>query len=423
MLRKNDNKFFAAVAEGTQLASALPAEGVVVSSSNLPLGGVVITDLGLVRLSEAALVALGPSDQFFIVQGKGANSPLLKSEVLTKGRITITKAAHLAAVQQITGIGFNGTVGVLPAANDTSYYVNIRKNDNDAANRSQGGISISGQYKSGGSATQEEVALGLAKNLVKNLADEATPYMNVQILIDGAGAALAGANTIFGLTYGSREVTADGLSTVVVGDWIRFGANVATGMYKVTEVSATGLTLATPYTGPTNAAFPVASATSIVAVNAAAADFGLTLEGIAAPFDVVAFRHYYANRFTASFSDSDTPITHLQGAREGLGVWQKVAMDEYMTYGFEGQNEMISVPPRARDKEVIDGAKYSAIEIRWTEAIGTLVTSHGASGSVLLYCGLNASSQLPATTAAGSVADFLGAIAVPTFASTDLNEV
>ena len=97
-------------------------------------------------------------------------------------------------------------------------------------------------------------------------------------------------------------------------------------------------------------------------------------------------------------------------------------MDEYMTYGYEGMNGMIGTPPTPRDSTVITGAKYGAIEISWTEGMNTLVTSHSATGSVLVYCGLNAANILPATTIAGKAADVLGAIAVPTFASTDLNE-
>jgi hypothetical protein len=118
---------------------------------------------------------------------------------------------------------------------------------------------------------------------------------------------------------------------------------------------------------------------------AAATNFGVRLRGVAAPFDVVALRDFYSNRFTATFSDENVLVTHLQGATEGTGAWQRVAMDEYMTYGFEGMNEMISIPPRARDQYVIEGARYSALEIRWKEGMDTLVTTHVGEGSVLVY--------------------------------------
>ena len=432
MFRKANNKFFAAVAEGTTLLSAITvAEGAVVTPANLNEGAVVITDLGLVRLSQAALVALGDNDQFMIVQGKGASQPLLKSEVLTKGKITISSAKHVAAVQQVTNIGYAGSgTEALPAANDTSYYIKIRKNDNDAGNRSQP-FSLFGQYKTGGSATQEEVAYGLTANLVRNLRDEAVPYIDVNVLCDEAGISVGAAGTITA-TYGSAAVTwgtaADAVAAV--GDTIRFDASVGASpaltdpVYKIIAINTTTevMTLDRPYTGTSMVTALVGNAVLIPNATAIAAEFGITLTGVASPFDVNAFRDYYANRFTATFSDSNIAVVTSTGARDGVGVWQKVAMDEYMTYGFEGQNGMLGVPPRMRDQEVVTGAKYSAIEISWTEDIGTLVTSHGASGSVIVYCGLNALAQLPATTISGKVANNLGAIAVPTFISTSLNE-
>lgn len=431
MFRRADNKFFAAVAEGTTLLSAITvAEGEVVTSANLNVGAVVITDLGLVRLSEVALVALGDNDQFIIVQGKGPTSPLLKSEVLTKGRINITKHKFVAAIQQATAIGFNGTTNSLPSANDTSYYIKIRKNDNDAANRSQP-FSLFGQYKTSSAADQEELAFGLSANLILNLADEAVPYIDVNVLCDEAGAANTGAGTITA-TYGSTTVAfgTDVDAVAVVGDSIRFDVSAGASpaltdpVYKVVAMDILNqtMTLDRAYTGATLSAVAEGNAVVIANATAIAAEFGITLTGIASPFDVVSFRNYFVNRFTASFSDDSTTITPLVGANGGVGVWQKVAMDEYMTYGYEGMNGMIGTPPTPRDSTVITGAKYGAIEISWTEGMNTLVTSHSATGSVLVYCGLNAANILPATTIAGKAADVLGAIAVPTFASTDLNE-
>lgn len=426
MLRKADNKFFAAIAEGTQTKTALDtavAVGAKVSNSNLPVGAVVVTNLGLIRLDSTALGLLGPTDQFIIVQGKGASMPLLKSEVLTKGNISITKRKHEPAVQQITAIGYNGIDGALPSANDTSYFIKVRKNDNDAANRSQPS-SLFGQFKTGSTATQESLALGLAGNLVKNFSIEpANNYIHVGVLMDQAGGAPAGTTTSFTLTSGSNEVllTNPGtLTNVAVGDWIRFDAFGG----EVFQVLAYTVNESIVLDRPVNETKVVliGATRRILASASVGANFGITLTGKVADFDVAAFRDYYANRFTASFSDESTIITPLQGARNGTGVWQKVAMDEYMTYGYEGMNGMIGVPPAARDQDVIIGAKYSAIEIAWTESIGTLVTSHGATGSVLVYCGLDTASELPATTAAGDVANVLGSIALPTFISTSLNE-
>jgi hypothetical protein len=82
-------------------------------------------------------------------------------------------------------------------------------------------------------------------------------------------------------------------------------------------------------------------------------------------------------------------------------------MDEYMNYGFEGQNEQLAVPPRMRDQEVkIPGvgsntaatSRYSAVNIAWEEDVRGLVSMAGGQGSVLVYLNLDASGNLDTST-------------------------
>jgi hypothetical protein len=367
--RRMNNKTTAMIGADAATAGALPPLGNVVSPANLPLGAVVVTNLGLQRLA-----SVPAGSDFLIVQGNGANQPLLKSEILNQARTTATTAGHKAATQQITAIGFNGTTGSLPTANDTSYFIKIRKNDNDAGNRSQP-MSLFAQFKTDATGTQAELAFGLAKVGTKNMEDEpANGYLRFEVLSDGTLTAFAANVTV---AYGSKEATSTGHGmTVGVETHIRIdGAD-----YLATATDANTFTLNMPYQGESGVVLAAVAGTV-----AAATNFGVRLRGVAAPFDVVALRDFYSNRFTATFSDENVLVTHLQGATEGTGAWQRVAMDEYMTYGFEGMNEMISIPPRARDQYVIEGARYSALEIRWKESMDTLVTTHVGEGSVLVY--------------------------------------
>ena len=209
MFRKNDNKFMAIIGDNSA-TNLLPAAGVVITSANLPNGAIVVTDLGLRRLDDSTslsdLTAMANGEKFLIVQGLGASKPLLKSDPLTLGQISITAQAHVISRQQVTMIGYNGTTGSLPAANDTSYFVKIRKNDNDAANRSQP-QSLFAQFKTDASGTQEELAFGLASNLNKNMEDEpANGYLKAEVTGDGTVAAWDTA-TIAYFTKGSKEVS------------------------------------------------------------------------------------------------------------------------------------------------------------------------------------------------------------------------
>jgi hypothetical protein len=409
MLRKPNNVFSVILDDSTKEAGNLPAVGAVVTDSNLEEGAIVAVNVGMQRLNAASLAT---TDRYRIVQGKGAGKQLMISPVITKATATISTSVHKPAVQQITAVGFNGTSGKLPVANDTSFFIKIRKNDNDAANRSQPMSLFAGPVKTDGSGTQEELALALAVSGNKNFSDEpANGYLIFEVLCNNAGATDGTATTIT-VTNGSVAGTLNaGATTIGVGDLLRIGGGATTDeVYKIVALSGTSVTLDRPYTGATGAGVTIEYITSTIALTA---DFGIRISGVAANFDVNAFRDYYANRFTVTFSDPTTPVTHLQGAFNGNGVWQQVAMDEYMSYGFEGQNDMLAVPPRLRDQAVIEGGKYGCMIISSEESIDGLVSLSKGKAQVVVYLNLNASGAFPATQSTGEE------LAVDVFGLTD----
>jgi hypothetical protein len=415
MFRKANNVFSVVLDDNAQTAAALPAVGALVTDGNLAKGAVVIADLGNRRLNAAAFTALANGDQFRILQGKGVGKPLMKTPVLTKGQVKLTVSKHKAAAQQVTVVGYNGTTGALPVANDTSFFIKVRKRDNDAGNRSQPMSLFAGPVlTSEVGATQEELALLLAANGIKNFAKEpANGYLRFEVISSATDAAIIGGVTDFGVTYGSKVVTLIGgsVTNVAAGDFIKLGGTTTTtAVYKVEAVdSPNTITLAWAYQGTTGT-IGVANVRRITAANAVASNFGVRLVGVPASFDVDQYRDYYANRFTASFSDTATLITHAQGAFNGNGVWQQVAMDEYLSYGYEGQNQQLATPSIPRDQEVkipgIGGAtaatsKYSALNIAWTESIKGLTSTDGGQGNVVTYLNLDAAGVLATSGSSG----------------------
>ena len=403
MFRKANNVFSVILDDNAQAAAALPAVGALVTDANLAKGAVVLTDLGNLRLDAAAFGALVDGDQYRIVQGKGLGQQLMKTPVITVGKDKFTINAFKPAVQQVTIIGYNGTTGALPTANNTDYWIKVRKRDNDAANRSQPMSLFAGPVQTDATGTQAELATLLVANGYLNFKDEpANHYLKFEAICSDAGAAITGTVANFGVTNGSKGVTLDGTVTnVAVGDFIRLeGTAVTDPVYKVTAVnSPTSLTLASPYTGDT-ATILVANVEVITAAAAAlpATSFGIKITGIQAPFNVNTFRDYYANRFTATFSDSSVLVTPSVGARNGNGVFQQVAMDEYLSYGYEGQNQQLATPSIARDQDVkipnvTTGAtaltsKYSCLNIAWTEDIRGLVSVDNGIGNAVIYLNL-----------------------------------
>lgn len=406
MLRRINNHLSVILSDVSKLTSALPTVGTVVTDSNLEKGAVVMTDAGMRRTT---LSALADGDGFFIVQGKGIGVKLMRTPLLNKGKIRLTTSKHKEVKQQITTIGYNGTTGSLPVANNTKFYLKIRKNDNDAANRSQPESLFIGPVKTDASGTQQELAFALMSNGLKNFAQEpANGYLKIEVISDGTAAVVSdGTQTQDAIVVkGSKVITLVDTGTTTAGNTAGIASAIPAGStiyiagatYLVESLSANAVTLTTPYqgasatiTGGTTVATQFGEVTAVT-------NYGIRLTGVQANFDVNKFRDFYANRFTATFSDESTLVTHIQGAYNGSGMWQQVAMDEYLAYGIEGQNDMLGMPPSYRDQEVkIPGvgsntaltSKYSTINAYWEEVNQTaLVSVVPAKGNVLIYLNL-----------------------------------
>ena len=391
-LRRQDNVTYVSLADTT---AASPG-AVVITPSTLADGAAALVDeSNLAYVAQATFDALDDSVKLRVVQNIGGK--LVSTARFTKGAIVkaaliggnntyATVQQYVAAVQQITRIGFNGTTGSLPTTtSETSFYIKIRKNDNDAANRSQPN-SLFAQFKTDATGSQEELAFGLVKNGVQNMSTQPVSnngYLRFEALCDDAGAADATATTI-SIDYGSKTGTLNaGATTFVVGDLLRIGGGAVTDpVYKITALAGTTVTLDIAYQGASGTGITIEY---ITAALAAAAEFGVQLRGVASDFSVEALRNYYSNRFTATFSDASTLNTHIQGANDGSGTWQQVAMDEYMSMGNQGENSMIGVPPVPRTASVVTDGQYDAIMITVKEDINGLVTAEKADANILIY--------------------------------------
>lgn len=399
MLRKANNVFSVVLGDVSvttaTLNTAVPV-GTVVTNTALPAGAIVITDAGLRRLDAAAFTGLASDAQFFVIQGRGASQPLMKSPILTKGKVKFSVAPHKRAKNQITAVGYNGTTGALPVANNTNFFIKIRKRDNDAANRSQPFSLFAGPVRTDATGTQAELASLLIQNGYLNFKNEpANQYLRFEAICNNAGATDGTATSATVVKNSLTVIVNAAPTTMTVGDYIRFGTTTSDPVYLITAISGTSVTLNSPYVGASGA---VAAIEYITAALAATADFGVLVSGNEDPFDVNQWRDYYANRFTVTFSSTTTPVTHLQGAYNGNGVWQQVAMDEYLSYGYEGENNQLAVPSIPRDQVVkIPGvagntantSKYSALNIAWEESISGLVSMDGGKGNVVVYFNLD----------------------------------
>ena len=398
-LRRQDNVAYASIADTT----AGSPGAVVITPSTLAAGAAALIDEGnLAYVAPLAFSTVGDDRKFRIVQNIAGK--LVFSAAFSKGAISkptsttfATVKQFSAAQQQITRIGYNGTTGALPTTTvKTGFFIKLRKNDNDAANRSQP-ASLFAQFATDATGSQEELAHGLVASGIKNMSTQPAGnngYVKFEALCDEAGAAVTGTLTNLVFTDGSTEVVSNTnnvtITNIVAGDAIKIAVALTSPVYKVKSV--TNGTATTPakivltyaYQGTT---VSVAKATCRRILEAAhlIAEYGVQVRGVASDFDVNAFRNYYSNRFTATFSDTTVKVTHVQGALDGAGMWQQVAMEEYMSMGNQGENGMLGVPPTMRTSSVVTDGQYDAISISVKEDINGLVSAEKADAEILIF--------------------------------------
>ena len=410
-LTQQDNVTYVTIADN---AAAAPTAGGVASSTTIVDGAAAIVNEGGIILDAAAYTALGADRQVRLVQNIGGD--LFYTADFTKGKLRAGKSnksgaptasgpasisIYSAAVQQITRIGYNGTTGSLPIANDTSYWIKIRKNDNDAANRSQP-ASLFSQFKTDATGNQAELAFGLVEVGIKNMSTQAqgtNGYLRFEAICDEAGAAITSGGatpvTAWVFTYGSAvvESSAVGIATLTnlnVGDVIKIAAATTSPVYKVeaielgTATTTTKVTLTYAYQGA-DATVAIGTSRRILEAAHIIAEYGVQLRGVADDFNVNSFRNYYSNRFTGPFSDTSVLTTLSSASRNGSGTWQEAAMAEYMSMGNQGENSMLAVPPTMRTASVETDGEYDVLALTADEDIHGLTSANTETSKAMLY--------------------------------------
>lgn len=378
MLRKQDHNTYSFVA--ADVAATGLAAGTVVTPRNTTSGEVFITDL-----ENQVLAAYPATGSVRIIQSLGVNKPLKIVDIRDVENAKVSWRQYSPAVQKVVAIGWNGTSGSLPTASNTSFHVRLMKRDNDAANRSHAQTGIFGQYKTDSSATQQEVAYGLTLQLAKNISLEANSaalnqanYVRATIISNAT--ILAGTVGTAAAFYGSTllQLTAPPVAGLVVGNEIQ----ILGDSYIVSAIDLVNniLTLNTPYRGDDVSSVPVDDAYGTPATN-----YGIRLEGIRNKFIVTSFSDYYSNNFDVYFSDSLIKVTVLAESYDGLGEYEQVSMNEHMSWGFIGQNHMMSTPSIARESQTVPFATYGIMEIRWADQVKTMLSTGNSKGSILLY--------------------------------------
>jgi hypothetical protein len=296
----------------------------------------------------------------------------------TKGVLSFTKGFKYAEVfnafdkttsarvEQITYVGYNGTTGSMDATNSTYYGMKIIL-DHTFGLLNNSPMIVTVPYKSDASATQQEVALGLANAATNWLKRQAYKPFKVERINSGAQANGLAAATVSVVNGGTQIVTSDDETALIVaGTILRFGTSGAgtAPCYVVTGTdggagAARIYYLDQPYQGSTAAAYAAATFESVTEGN-----WGLKITGVStADADFVPLRD---EPFVVSFHVqipyfTTATVTYDTGAYIGTGTYQEVAYMDAKSQFENKTRELTAYPQTVLNLDAISGYTYDLL--------------------------------------------------------------
>lgn len=267
--------------------------------------------------------------------------------------VTSSYKDAVAATEQITYIGSDGTNGSIEAINDNSYrgVLNLIWEDKAGNNPSQSHNIVNYMYESDSSATQYEIANGLAASMVANIDKPLAKWLRVDVVNSAAATAancfdndatvVKGTNTI---VVGTNLQYNTGAGTAVVGDFVRLQGPTASGttvtdpVYRITAINSLTLTLdravtcaSGTYAAGDDELEVIDSATGL------AANFGVKVSGLQPTTFDAKIDKYQRIRFLVGLTNfGTTDLDYSQSAYKGQGFWKEIAELEYFTEFPEG---------------------------------------------------------------------------------------
>jgi hypothetical protein len=340
-------------------------ETLIVGGTATPVGGnypdsLAASEVGIfteqgVRMTEA----LAATESHFYVAAKDANSVIYMSPVYAKADIkSASRLVYSAATAQLDFIGYDGTSGSINVINDNLYKLNIQVQELLRSN-TDGRKAKFGVYQSDSSATQAEIAIGLAGSLVDNFDREAEQFITFKAICNTAASATNDMTNAVTATNGSKVIsvatalTYNGTSgTLAVGDFIRFAPSTAATdlttddattrayeVYRVESISGLNVTLDRKFAGTSELYEDADDACQVItAATGAAADWGVALTGAALDF-VTGKENYEVARWESQMIDFGTTTDNRgnTAADPGTGVINQMKQLEWFVRGNDGE--------------------------------------------------------------------------------------
>jgi hypothetical protein len=366
---------------------AAAASGTKITPGSLGAGYIAVCGLNNEILNAAGAAA---ADTIKIIKDRGANLPLQQVRISLSEVKTLNGVTGVAASEQSTYIGYNGTTGSMPTTADTFYEIKLEHVPNAFAYGKRPANYKYGTYQSASTTSEVEITTGLVKSLIQNFVPNRTTDWRVKSELTNSGSSIAitGAPTSYNFTRWSKTVTYVGNDPVnlVANTYLRIGTTAADPVYKVVSVdtAANTITLDTPYQGDTGSI--LAAGLTVIIVASIGADWGIKITGIKQKYDVNRWRQYDKVRFNPFINSglAGTLVT-TTAAFDGIGVYEQAANDEYISWGDEGQIFVDQVPPQFREQDAVVGTQYNPAILSWVSKLPSLIGAGENKGSAIFY--------------------------------------
>jgi len=302
-----------------------------------------------------------------VVQRSGTS--LVYSDII-KERASIKSFkgnADVAATQQASYVGYNGTSLSIDLLNSNNYEVRLKLQEGDRQGFGQA-PSIAGNFKSDLTATQSEIASGLHLALAGSMNLSPQAPVRVERVVEAT--TITDSDNILTCRNGSNRVTWTsaaeyGGDTFAAGDTIRIGTSGSGAAstdpaYVITSMSSLVGTLDVPFQGASIAA----PATDVARVNTPLA-WGLKFTGIARTFTLGKAGHINnIVRFLVGLDNFGTTVaTYTTAAVEGSGTYEQIAELEYFLQGNEGNDYRRDFMNTTARTDATSGAAYDILQI------------------------------------------------------------
>ena len=340
---------------GKDVGSATPTtavNGVITSYASLVDGEMAVVNAHHRVLSATSVL----TDDIVAVSGIKllcrVGNQLISSDMIKQNNIINVKGVvDAAAAQQVSYIGYNGTSGSITATNSKLYVVRIKLKEEDYTGIGQGTL-YNSPYKSDASATQVEVACGLALALSNTLRRQAVQSIKPELIASVAHSATGTFAHTTTIVQGSKVVTVatnkqyNTNVELAVGDFIRIAGStgapaVTDPTYKVVSLdSTTTFSVDRPIESASGTYLTTSlNVTVLTAAKIAAGNLGIKLTGIAREFILPKYRNSVVSfevGLDSTLSFGTTAVTYSTKASKGNGTYSQIAQLEWDLAGNDG---------------------------------------------------------------------------------------